>query len=152
MKVRRDISSIPVRTAESTWSVIQNLITGEKSKDTEQLDKAASTLHSLITDELFVEHPITVAGVGPRLVIYLRYRSEALEEGETIDPLDWNPTAGDWKMYVPCDDENIEWVKKTLAARAPRIVVHTLGERLDESAADKGQKSEKLEIDWGVVG
>lgn len=152
MKVRRDISSIPVRTAEKTWSVIQNLITGDNSKDAGQLDKAASTLHSLIADELFSENPITVVGVGPRLVIYLRYRSEALEEGETVDSLDWNPTAGDWKIYVPCDDDNIEWVKKTLATRAPRIVVHALGERPDEDADDKEQKSEKLEINWGVVG
>lgn len=150
MKVRRDISSIPLRTAEKTWEVIRDLITGENSKDAAQLDNAASIMHSLIADELFAEYPLTITG-SHRLVIYLRYRADALEEGEEVDALEWNPTTGDWTMYVPCDDDNFEWVKKTLASRALRLVVH----RKNETPWDDNKKTtsaeEKIEINWGVL-
>ena len=152
MKVRRDISSIPLRTSEKTWEVICDLITGDKSKDTTQLDNAASVMHSLITDELIAENPLMITGVSHRLVIYLRYRATALEEGESIDSLEWNPTAGDWTMFIPCDDENFDWVKKALASRAPRLVIH----RKDETPWDDNKKTvaseDKLEINWGVLG
>ncbi len=149
MKARRDISSIPLRTAEKTWEVICDLITGTDSKDTAQLDSAASVIHSLIADELFREYPLTMTG-SHRLVIYLRHRADALEEGEAVDSLGWNPTAGDWNMYVPCDDENFEWVKKALASRAPRLVVHRKNETPWDN--DKKEASEqKMEINWGVL-
>lgn len=150
MKVRRDISSIPLRTAEQTWGVICGLVTGEGSRDTVQLDDAASVMHSLIADESFAENPLTMTG-GNRLVIYLRHRTDALEEGEGVDSLGWNPTAGDWTMYVPCDDENFDWVQKVLSARAPRLVVH----RKNETPWDDDEKTlaseRKMEINWGVL-
>lgn len=150
MKVRRDISSIPLRTAEKTWEAICNLITGSDSKDKAQLDNAASVMHSLIADELFAENPITMTG-SHRLVIYLRYRADALEEGEAVDGLEWNPTASDWAMYVPCDDENYDWVKKTLASRAPRLVVHKKNETPWDNDKKATASEQKMEINWGVL-
>lgn len=150
MKVRRDISSIPLRTAEKTWEVICGLITDKDSKDTAQLDAAASVMHSLIADELFDENPITMTG-NHRLVMYLRYRADALEEGEAVDSLEWNPTAGDWTMYVPCDDENFDWIKKTLVARAPRLVVHRKGETPWDDDKKASASEQKMEINWGVL-
>lgn len=153
MKIRRDISSIPFRTAEQTWSAIRELITKRDSVDADQLEKAASVIHSLIADEFFDQNPITVTGDSHRLVIYLRYRGQAMEEGANIDALDWNPTAGDWKIYIPCPEENIAWVKKTLSSRAPRMVVHGLEEEPYKEGAKKGQASStELNINWGVVG
>lgn len=153
MKIRRDISSIPFRTAEQTWSVIRELITKHDSIDADQLEKAASVMHSLIADECLDQHPITVTGGGHRLVIYLRYRGQATEEGANTDSLDWNPTAGDWKMYIPCTEENIEWVKKALSSRATRMVVHGLEEEPYKEDAKKNQTSSaELNINWGVVG
>ncbi len=151
MKVRRDISSLPLRSAEKTWEVICGLIADGGSKDTAQLDNAASVMHSLIADELFSEHPLTVTG-GHRLVIYLRYRADALEEGEAVDSLGWNATADDWTMYVPCDDENFEWVRKTLASRAPRLVIHRKGETpWDEDDKKAAALEKKMEVNWGVL-
>lgn len=151
MKVRRDISSIPLRTAEKTWKTICDLITANDSEDIAQLDAAASVMYSLIADEVFIEAPLTIIGVSHRLVIYLRYRADALEEGESVDVLEWNPTAGDWTMYVPCDDENFDWVKKTLAARAPRFVVHHKDEKPWEENKKATASNGALEINWGVL-
>ena len=151
MKIKRYISSIPLRTAEQSWQEIRNLITGADSVDAEQLDDAASVMHSLISDEIFQDSPITMIGVSHRLIIYLRYRQDALEEGQNIDEIQWNPTAGDWTMYVACDEKNIAWVRKTLSERAPRIIVHEKSEKpYDEEQNEKNTKSGNLDINWGV--
>lgn len=154
MKVKRYISSIPLRSAEDSWKEICDLITDEDSTDIKQLEDAASVMHSLIADETLQDTPITMTGVSHRLIIYLRYRHDAIEEGKDVDEIQWNPTAGDWKMYVPCDESNFEWVRKTLGERAPRMIVHKQDERPYDKgdAKDESAKSEELEINWGVLG
>ncbi len=87
MKVRRDISSIPLRTAEETWETIVGLVTGEGTIDGDQLKAAASVMVSLITDEAFKDHPLTMTGVSHRLVIYLLHGPDALETGADVDRL-----------------------------------------------------------------
>lgn len=149
MKVRRDIGSIPLRSAEDTWQVIRRLVTGAGSVDSGQLDAAATVMASLISDEAYEEEPLTLAGVSHRLVVYLRHGPKALEHGAAVDPLAWNPTAGDWTFFVPCLDEQFDWAKKTLASRAPRFTVLKYG---DKPEGDDGQASrtEALSVDWGV--
>ena len=60
---------------------------------------------SIITDEHPAKRAIVIEGVGPHLRLYCRYGMSAVEEGGAVDSLTWNPTAGDWKMHVPCDAE-----------------------------------------------
>lgn len=148
MRIRRDISSIPLRSAAETWRAIQQLVTGKDSVDAGQLDAAASVMAVLITDEAFHGEPLTLAGVGHRLVIYLRHGTDALEEGGDVAALTWNPTAGDWTLFVPCPEEHFAWAKKMLAGRAPRCVVLKPGEKPEDR--DTARKSESLTIDWGV--
>ena len=69
MKIRRDIASIPLRSAAETWSEYMNLVTGVGSVDVGQFDVAASVMTSLITDEAFKHEPLTITGVGHRLVV-----------------------------------------------------------------------------------
>ena len=111
MKVRREISSIPLRTAEETWEAIVRLVTGGRTVDGEQLATAASVMASLITDEAFADHPLTIAGVSHRLVILL-HGADAMEAGENVDALAWNPTSGDWRLYLPCAAEDFDWAKE----------------------------------------
>ena len=65
------------------------------------------------------------------------------------DPLNWNPTAGDWTMHVPCDADNIAWVKKSLAANSPRIKVFDVDEdergrgASEQSAAAKPERDRR---------
>jgi hypothetical protein len=148
VKVRRDIGSIPLRSAEETWRTIKQLVTGADSVDAGQLDTAASVMAVLITDEVFRTEPLTLAGVGPRLVIYLRHGVDALEQGGGVDALTWNPTAGDWTLFVPCGEGDFEWTKKTLASRAARLVVLKPGETPGEH--ESARKSESFTIDWKV--
>ncbi len=113
MKVRREISSIPLRTAEETWEAIVRLVTGGRTVDGEQLATAASVMASLITDEAFADHPLTIAGVSHRLVILL-HGADAMEAGENVDALAWNPTSGDQKGDSQGSQKVIQamsWVK-----------------------------------------
>ena len=152
MRVRRDISSIPQRTASSTWQRVTDLITGPDSIDTGQLRAAAGVMGSIITDEIPAAKPIVVEGVGAQLRIYLRYGMTAVEEGDAVDPLNWNPTAGDWTMRVPCDSDNIDWVKASLAKNAPRIKVVDVAEeeRADHNSPRNAATTGAIVVDWNV--
>jgi hypothetical protein len=154
MRVRRDISSIPVRSASETWQCIIGLVTGSGSKDVEQLKRAAGVMGSIITDEHPARRAIMLEGVGAQLRIYLRYGMKALEEGAKVDSVTWNPTEGDWTMHVPCDEENIAWVKKSLSG-CPRIKVFDVAEEdraEDEESVFVGKAEGSIVVDWNLKG
>lgn len=148
MKVRRDIASIPLRSAVDTWAEYRKLVTGADSVDVGQFDAAASVMTSLITDEAFKDEPLTLTGVGHRLVVYLLHGHDALEAGANIDKLAWNPTGGDWKLFVPCPEEQYGWAKKTLATRAPRFVVLKPGEKVKEEEDEARTSKPAVEVNW----
>ena len=154
MRVRRDVSSIPFRSASDTWQLIIDLITGSGSKDIQQLRVATGVLGSIITDEHPATRAIMLEGVGPQLRIYCRYGMKAVEEGGDVDSLTWNPTAGDWTMHVPCDKENMEWVTKSLATCSPRIRVFDVAEtdRAEEEEITGAAKSSSVVVDWNIKG
>ena len=154
MRVRRDISSIPTRSASETWEQIIKLVTGAGSKHVQQLKDAAGVMGSIITDEHPGKRAVVLEGVGPQLRIYLRYGMKALEEGDQVDSLTWNPTAGDWTMHVPCDDENMDWVKKSLAS-SPRIKIFDVAEEEraeDEETSSAAKATAGIVVDWNIKG
>lgn len=152
MRIRRDVSSIPFRSAGETWEQIINLVTGKGSKDVQQLKDATGVLGSIITDEHPATRAIILEGVGPQLRIYCRYGMSAVEEGGKIDALTWNPTEGDWTMHVPCDAENLDWVKQSLAKNSARIRVFDVEEadRAEEEKAANAKGSGGLVVDWNI--
>lgn len=153
MRIRRDVSSVPFRSASDTWECIIELITGKDSKDVPQLKGAAGVLGSIITDEHPAARPILLEGVGPQLRIYCRYGMKAVEEGDKVDSLTWNPTAGEWTMHVPCDKENIAWVKQSLSETSPRITIFDVAaaDRAEEGEPDSTAKSRSgLVVDWNI--
>lgn len=155
MRVRRDISSIPHQSASETWQRIIDLVTGRGSKDVQHLKDAAGVMASIITDEHPASRAIMVEGVGPQLRIYCRYGMKAVEEGGSVDSLTWNPTEGDWTMHVPCDAENIDWVKASLSKSSPRIKVFDVDEadRAEEEQQEAAAKgSRDLVVDWNFGG
>ena len=76
MRVRRDISSIPLRSASETWQRIIDLVTGTGSKDVEQLKRAAGVMGSIITDEHPASRAIMLEGVGAAAAYLLALRNE----------------------------------------------------------------------------
>jgi hypothetical protein len=155
MRVRRDVSSIPFLSAGATWKRIIELATGPGSKDIQQLRDAGGVMGSIISDELPAQRAILVEGVGPQLRIYCRYGKKAVEAGDAVDALTWNPTAGDWTMHVPCDAENMAWVKQSLAKTSPRIKVFDVAEEEraeEEDAGAAASRTGDLTVDWNFRG
>lgn len=151
MRVRRDVSSIPFQSASETWQRIIDLVTGSGSKDTQQLKDAAGVMGSIIADEHPAARAIMLEGVGAQLRIYCRYGMKAVEEGGAVDALTWNPTAGDWTLHVPCDSENIDWVRTSLASTSPRVKVFNVAEAdraEDEDTIAAEKSSSGLIVDW----
>jgi hypothetical protein len=155
MKVKREIASIPVRSAGETWQAIVDLITRQGSVDAATLKAAASVMESLITDEHPAMVPIVVSGEGPRLVIYCLYNEAAMEAGKDIDSINWNPTGGaDWRMTAPSEASDVDWMNNTLKSRAPRITVHDASVQPVDDDDTKGSADaadQALTIDWGVL-
>jgi hypothetical protein len=154
MKIRRDVSSIPQRSAAETWQRIIDLVTGPGSKDAQQLKDAASVMTSIITDEHPASRAFMVEGVGPQLRIYCRFGMKAIEEGDDVDALTWNPTEGEWTMHVPCDAENIDWVKASLSRTSPRMKVFDVEEtdRAEEQQDRAAKSTDDLTVDWNFGG
>lgn len=152
MKVKREIASVPVRSAGETWSAIVALISGTDTPDVATLKAAASIMESLIADEHPATVPIVVKGNGDRLVIYCRYNEDAIELGTTIDKLTWNPTGSSgWKITAPTEAGDVTWMNDALKSRAPRISVHDVASPPADEEATKAA-ADGLTIDWGVLG
>lgn len=152
MRIRRDIASVPVRSAKETWRAIIDLVTGEGSVDRQQLDAASSILECIIADEIPAKVPIVFKGAGPRGLIYCLYNEDAMEAGRDIDALASNPTAGDWRATAPCEAEDVDWMNKSLKSRAQRISVHDADKPpADEESDESGQAAKAFEIDWGAL-
>lgn len=152
MRIRRDIASIPARSAAETWRAIIDLVTGDGTVDRQQLDAAASVIESLIADEQPSTVPIVFKGCGPRLLIYCLYNEDAMEAGLDIDSLRINPTAGDWRMAAPCEEADVDWMNKTLKTRAPRMTVHAADQLpADEDVEGAEQTGKAVAIDWGAL-
>jgi hypothetical protein len=130
-------------------------VSGSGSQDVQQLNDAIGIMGSLIADEHPANHAIVIEGVGPQLRIYCRYGVKAVEEGRDLDRLTWNPTAGNWTMHVPCDAENIGWVKQALAKSSPRIKPFDIAEAdraEEEDTAAAAAGAGQLIVDWNVRG
>jgi hypothetical protein len=151
MRVRRDISSIPFQSGSETWQRIIDLVSGPGSIDVQQLKDATGVLGSIIADEHPAVRAMVFEGVGPQLRVYCRYWMDAIEEGGSVDALTWNPTAGDWSMHVPCDAENMDWVRASLSKSSPRIKVFDVNttDRADEETGRAGKgAADDLVVDW----
>ena len=149
MKIRRDIASVPVRSARETWDVIINLVTGDETVDGGQLEAARSVMECVIADEQPASVPIVFKGGGPRIVIYCRYNEDAMDSGLEIDSLSEIPTAGDWRVTAPCEREDEGWMNNSLKQRAPRVSVHVADQVPVEEEAEPTSSS--LKVDWSVL-
>ena len=149
MKIRRDVASIPARSAKETWRAIADLVTGEDSIDRQQLAAAASVMESLIADEQCAEVPIVFKGGNPRVLIYCLYDEDALDAGLGIDDLVANPTAFDWRVTAPCEADDVDWMNNTLNIRAPRIIVHAADVAPVEDGDEvQNEAGKAFDIDW----
>lgn len=141
--IARRIRATPERSGLEAWSVITDLIAQRGSLARRELEAAAGVAACLIADEIPKESPIVVAGSGPRLRIYCLYGEDtAVGEDANEATLTWDPTDGEWKMWLPAPREDVEWVSRELAKGGTRIAAYELerGEPEGEAARPQGRE------------
>ena len=151
MKIRRDIASVPLRSAKETWDAIVDLISGSGTLDGDQLEEVRSVMECVIADEQPATVPIVLRGGGPRVVIYCVYNEDAMEAGLDVDRLNQVPTAGDWRLSAPCEAEDKEWMSNSLKEKASRVTVYAANEPPMEEEEGTAEASSVLKVDWSKV-
>lgn len=151
MKIRRDVASIPLRSAKETWDAIVELVSGSGTLDGDQLEEARSVMECVIADEQPATVPIVLKGGGPRVVIYCIYNEDAMETGLDVDRLNQVPTAGDWRLSAPCEPEDKEWMNNCLKEKASRVTVYAANEPPIEEEEETAEASSVLRVDWSKV-
>lgn len=136
--IARRFASVPERSAVDTWNAIVELIAPDpRSSARSELAAIAGVACSLIASEMSA--PIVVYGSGPRLRIYCVYGDHAIE-GDNVSEgaLTYVPTEGDWRMSLPCPEEELEWVQRSLRS-STRVSVRDEDEDVgDKKSEDRG--------------
>lgn len=150
MKVKREINSIPKRSAMETWNTIVGLVTGPGSVDKADLDAIAGIVGTIITDETPKGSPFVFHGSGPRLVVYCQFGSDAMDQ-ENIDALNWNPTEDvDWHLAVPCRKEDFDWITNAIAKKTSRVTVYDAAVGYEEDEAEETAKSAEFTVNFNL--
>jgi hypothetical protein len=99
--------------------------------------RVAGVASSLIASEAPKNDKIVVWGAGPRVRISCIYDEDALaDHNQNEQKLPKSPTDGDWSMSLPCQADDLAWVKAALAKQSARVTARKLGEALNIGADD----------------
>jgi len=140
--VARRFSARPVRTSSETWSAITDLICGINKEAALEFRKVSGITSALIAEEAFLNHPLMMVGTGPRLRVYCLYDEEAVTADErNEDPLKWEPTKGDWKVFLPCSSEDIVWVPDALKEKTAKFIAYDIEKGIPELDQSKSGSS-----------
>jgi hypothetical protein len=143
----RVVRATPHRAADEAWAVIVGLLAPVGGAARDELMKVAGVAASLIAAEAPKKDQIVVWGGGPRVRITCIYGEGAITGDDAKEEkLPRSPTDGDWRMSLPCPDEDLTWVQAALAKKSQRITARKLGEKLDTDA-DEGQGASAATID-----
>lgn len=139
--VARRIIATPARPASEAWTVMVNLLAPDRNSEArKELESLSGIASNLIADEAFDGAPGVVYGSGPRVRIYCLYGDKAISgEGASESSLAFVPTEGDWRMSLPCPQDDLEWVRDALKNKSSRVAARALGEDLDDREDSKGR-------------
>lgn len=123
--IARKIAASPKRTAVEVWEVICKILSKNGSDARQTLESIEGVAAAIISDEILKDVPIILSGNGPRVRIYCVYGDAALEEDNSNEvSLPEYPTLATWHMYIPCNLEDITWVKASLANFSDYVSVY----------------------------
>jgi hypothetical protein len=119
----RTFASSPKRDAGETWAAIVAVLTrGKIGPARLELLAVAGIAASTIADQAPKDQPIVVTCDGPRTRIYCIYDDNAVEGSDANeDPLGFDPLKGDWRVSLPCANDDLAWVQGALKKHSIRI-------------------------------
>lgn len=123
--VARRIAASPKRTATEVWEVISGLLCEKSSQAQKELSLITGVAASIISEEVPQNSPLIVKGVGPRVRIYCQYGENALDDENCNEAsLPQKPLMDKWKLYLPCNKEDLDWVNNTLKSLSSSVVAY----------------------------
>lgn len=134
--IARRFASVPVRSASATWSAIVEMLAPDAEHPARvELAAASGVAVSAIASESLAEAPLVVFGNGPRIRIRCVYGEEAVT-GEVVneDPIAMCPVEGDWRLSIPCQAEDLEWMAENVKRSTARISVRSVNEDVPDSS------------------
>lgn len=139
--VARRFSSSPARIPSATWEAIVNVITVDSDDAKTQLNSIAGIVSSLIADETPLKDAITIIGNGPRVRLYCLYGDDAISDESNESSLSFNPFHGEWEIYFPVHEADLNWVTKTLKEKNSRFKTYKTGDKIEDERNDEDKKS-----------
>ncbi|WP_286134709.1 hypothetical protein [Methylobacterium sp. Leaf123] len=150
--MRRTIRSTPYRDARETWEAIVNILTaGGAPEARTEMNSVTGIVASVIADQCPQGAPIIATCDGPRTRFYCLYDDDALEADTYNESgLSHDATKGDWRVSIPCQEEDLTWVQTALKEKTSRV---TARNQADDAPAEKAEASESLVLNLkGLLG
>jgi hypothetical protein len=141
--IARRIASTPVRSVSETWAIICQLLAPDiESAARRELLAVRGVASSSIASEATKDAAIVVWGGGPRARIYTVFDDDAItKDGINEDSLPRSPTAGDWRMSIPCPTEDVAWMRAQLAQVSSRVFARAWDEDVADDVDDSRSAS-----------
>ena len=125
--IRRDIVSVPRRTAGETWQRMSELVSKEGSDARAELHAARHVATALIGQESTKGDPAIFSGTGPQVRVYTLHDDASLEAELDERPLVTYVADGEWAATLPADASDFDWASRALGKVTSRITVREAG-------------------------
>ncbi len=131
--IARRIVSTPERTTSETWEFISSLVCQDDAAAAKEFKAISGLAGACISEETIRNDPFVVVGKGSRLRVYGLFGDDAINgDRRSEDNLSWKPTESSWKAYLPCTEEDFDWMKKSLPAKSSHFIAYNLADGLPE--------------------
>ena len=134
---RRTFRSSPERTTYATWEAISDLLTRSNFAARSELDLVSGVASCIIADRVCKDSPIVIRCDGPQTRIYCLYDDDAIDgAGCNEDSLGFDPLQGDWKISLPCESSDLDWIQTELQKKSGRITARDKSESWSSNASN----------------
>ncbi len=145
----RTFRSTPQRDALQTWHSVVDLLTrGKTGANRTELLSVGGVAASVIAEQGPKGAPIVVTCDGPQTRIYCLYDDDAIDGSDANeDELGFDPLKGDWRLSLPCPEDDLVWVQAALKKLSSRITARDLDTTVSAEDSASTAKSETLVFD-----
>jgi hypothetical protein len=130
--ITRNVASTPERSPGGTWEVIIGILANEKNSAHAELKTISGVAAAMISSEAPKNDAFVIYGNGPQIRVSCVFGDDAITgDGVNEDQLTESPTDGDWRMSIPCPEEDLDWIQKKLKSLSSRITARLVGESVE---------------------
>lgn len=141
--ITRNVASTPQRAPGATWEVIvQILAPDSRSSARAELEKVAGVAAAAISSEAPKDDAFIVFGNGPQVRIYCAFGDDAITgDGINEDDMAEPPANGDWRMSIPCLEDDLVWIQNKLKSLSNRVTARVVGEVVEYEGTESVRAS-----------